>query len=95
MMIDTLMAVWNKGYGGRSIIVFFTFFLICISISLLLATTSLPWWALFPHGGPPNNAGTALNSAYLTATAHAQHPSPTAAKSPTVIAKKIPVRSLR
>ena len=89
-MIDTLMAVWNKGYGGRSIIVFFAFFLICISISLLLVTTSLPWGALFPQSGPPNDSGTTLDGANLTATAHALRPSPTAAKSPTAIAKKNP-----
>ena len=35
-MIDTVMAMWNRGHGGRGIMVVVTFFLICISTSLLL-----------------------------------------------------------
>lgn len=44
-MIDTLMALWNRGYGGRGVIVAIAFFVICISISLLLITVQGPWAA--------------------------------------------------
>ncbi|HVB61409.1 MAG TPA: hypothetical protein VNE61_09480 [Ktedonobacteraceae bacterium] len=44
-MIDTLMALWNRGYGGRGVVVAVAFFVICISISLLLITVQGPWAA--------------------------------------------------
>jgi hypothetical protein len=42
-MLDTLMALWNRGYGGRGILVSIAFFIICISISLLLVTVEGSW----------------------------------------------------
>lgn len=69
-MIDILMALWNRGHGGRNLGVFFAFALICISISLLLATTGT-WWFKLMHGGPPDNQQTVLDAASLTATARA------------------------
>lgn len=74
-MIDTLMALWNRGYGGRNIGVFFAFVLICISISLLLATTGVSSLFKLAHGGPPEVQRSFVNAASLTATAH---PSPVA-----------------
>lgn len=68
-MIDTLMALWNRGYSGRGIMVSVAFALICISISLLLVTVGGSWAALFarrptyPHG--------IVGTADLTATAQA------------------------
>ncbi len=68
-MIDTLMALWNRGYAGRSTGIFFAFILICISISLLLAMTGVSWLFKLPHEGPPDNQRTFVNAASLTTTA--------------------------
>src|SRR5712692_10716582 len=67
-MIDTLMALWNRGYGGRGILVTTAFFLICISISLLLVTVGNSITVLFPHGNAPGNQQHIVSSADLTAT---------------------------
>src|SRR6266849_2632209 len=67
-MIDTLMALWNRGYGGRGILVTIAFFLICISISLLLVTLGSSITSLFPHGNAPRNQQPIVSSADLTAT---------------------------
>ena len=71
-MIDTLMAIWNRGYGGRGILVSLAFLLICISISLLLVTVGNSWSALWHHNGPPVAQGNTISSAALTATAQSQ-----------------------
>lgn len=76
MVIDTLMAIWNRGYGGRSAMVFSSFVLICISISLLLATTRLSWLALLPQGGAPGNQPGG-NRGYVNQTAQANNSTPT------------------
>ncbi|HTK08462.1 MAG TPA: hypothetical protein VL485_14930 [Ktedonobacteraceae bacterium] len=46
-MIDTFMALWNRGSRHRGIKVFFTFSLVCISLSLFLVTVIIPGWILF------------------------------------------------
>ncbi|HLJ32932.1 MAG TPA: hypothetical protein VKU38_04740 [Ktedonobacteraceae bacterium] len=71
-MIDTLMAIWNRGYGGRGILVSLAFLLICISISLLLVTVGNSWSALWSHHGSPARADTTLSAAAMTATAQSQ-----------------------
>ncbi len=48
-MIDTLMVLWNRGYGSRWIPTLLAFLLICISISLLLATVDAAWWHILPQ----------------------------------------------
>src|SRR5579875_604713 len=82
-MIDTLMALWNRGYGGRSIGVFFAFILICISISLLLITSGVSLLFDLAHGGPPQNRRTFVNSASLTASARPPATGPTVAPAAT------------
>ncbi|MEO8973941.1 MAG: hypothetical protein ABI406_20325 [Ktedonobacteraceae bacterium] len=67
-MIDTLMAIWNRGYGGRGILVSLAFLLICISISLLLVTVGNSWSALWFHQVPDATRSDTLG-ATLTATA--------------------------
>src|ERR1700693_4513198 len=71
-MIDTLMAIWNRGYSGRGILVSLAFLLICISISLLLITVGNPWFALWHHNGPSVAHGNTISAAALTATAQSQ-----------------------
>src|SRR5579863_4397755 len=70
-MIDTLMAIWNRGYGGRGMLVSLAFLLICISISLLLVTVGSSWSALWFHQGPSNSRSDTLGTS-LTATAQSQ-----------------------
>ena len=48
-MIDTIMALWNRGKGGRGLVALLAFVLFCICISLLLVTTVSAWSALL-HG---------------------------------------------
>lgn len=48
-MIDTLMVLWNRGYGSRWIPALLAFLLICISISLLLVTVDAAWWHIPPQ----------------------------------------------
>ena len=52
MMIDTLMAFWNQNRRRRAAQVLLTFFLMCISISLLFVVMSLPQWS---HTHPQNS----------------------------------------
>lgn len=63
-MIDTLMALWNRGYGGRGIIVSIVFFVICISISLLLITVQGPWAAGINHSKDTANQATQNTGAF-------------------------------
>jgi hypothetical protein len=83
-MIDTLMAIWNRGYGGRGILVALAFLLICISISLLLVTAGNSWSALWHHDGPPVAQGTTISAASLTATAQSQLKASTASVTPVI-----------
>jgi hypothetical protein len=49
-MIETLMALWNRGVGGRLVVMVVTFFCLCICISLLFVTVGGVWGSLFAHG---------------------------------------------
>src|SRR5437764_482180 len=71
-MIDTLMALWNRGYGGRGILVTIAFSLICISISLLLVSAGSSW---FSSGGRrlPAKHISIISAGDLTATAQSNN----------------------
>src|SRR5437763_5469621 len=71
-MIDTLMALWNRGYGGRGILVIIAFSLICISISLLLVSAGSSW---FSSGGRrlPGKHISIISAGNLTATAQSNN----------------------
>src|SRR5947209_1530592 len=71
-MIDTLMALWNRGYGGRGILVIIAFSLICISISLLLVSAGSSW---FSSGGRrlPGKHISIISAGDLTATAQSNN----------------------
>src|SRR5438128_1693123 len=85
-MIDTLMALWNRGYGGRGIIVSTAFFLICISISLLLVSVGNSWPSLFFHDNSSGNQRNIISSADLTASAQSNNFQPTADDTVTIYA---------
>jgi hypothetical protein len=68
-MIETLMALWNRGVSGRLIVMVVTFFCICISISLLFVTVGGAWGSLFTHGRPGGEETHMVNSALITVTA--------------------------
>ena len=68
-MIETLMALWNRGVGGRLMVIAVTFFCICISISLLFVTVGGAWGALFARAHPGDGGTHIVNSALITATA--------------------------
>ncbi|MGH2493881.1 MAG: hypothetical protein ACRDIV_04170 [Ktedonobacteraceae bacterium] len=67
-MIETLMALWNRGVGGRLMVIAITFFCICISISLLLVTVGGAWGSLFARAHPRGEGTHVVNSALVTAT---------------------------
>ncbi|MGI9061512.1 MAG: hypothetical protein ACR2H5_23370 [Ktedonobacteraceae bacterium] len=75
-MIDTLMALWNRGYSGRGIMVSLAFALICISISLLLVTVGGSWASLFAQR--PTYPRRIVGTTNLTATAQASGIQPVA-----------------
>lgn len=78
-MIDTLMALWNQGTRGRGIMVTTAFFIICISISLLLIPIETTWTSWISHqGNPPGDQSGIISSTDLTATARANNIQPTA-----------------
>ena len=57
-MIDTLMAFWNQNRRRRAAQLLLTFFLMCISISLLFVAMSLPQWShTHPKGSVTGRAG--------------------------------------
>jgi hypothetical protein len=57
-MIDTLMAFWNQNRRKRAAQVMLTFFLMCISISLLFVAMSLPQWShTHPQGSVTGRTG--------------------------------------
>ena len=80
-MIDTLMALWNRGYGGRGILVTIAFSLICISISLLLVSAGSSW---FSSGRIPGKHISIISAADLTATAQSNNIRPVADNTATI-----------
>lgn len=57
-MIDTLMAFWNQDRRKRARQALLTFFLMCISISLLFVVMGLPQWShKQPQGNGTGRAG--------------------------------------
>lgn len=86
-MIDTLMALWNRGYSGRSIMTLMAFVVICISISLLLITVGGSWSSLFSRGPSPNQG--IISPADLTATAQGSGFQPIADDTATILAPTV------
>ncbi len=68
-MIETLMALWNRGVSGRLMVMVVTFFCISISISLLFVTVGSAWGSLFAHGRTGGGETRVVNSVLITATA--------------------------
>ena len=70
-MIQTLMALWNRGARGRLLVMIVTFFCLCISISLLFVTVGSIWGSLLAHGGRPDSdpQKAVSNAVLITATA--------------------------
>ncbi len=70
-MIQTLMALWNRGASGRLLVMIVTFLGLCISISLLFVTVGSVWGPLLAHRGQrasdPQKA--VSNAVLITATA--------------------------
>ena len=87
-MIDTVMAMWNRGHGGRGMMVVVTFFLICISICLLLVSMGDSWFSLFVHERGSNNVRTVISPADLTATAQSNGFQPVASDTVTIYSSK-------
>jgi hypothetical protein len=86
-MIDTLMALWNQGTRGRGIMVTTAFFIICISISLLLIPIENTWTSWLSHqGNTSGDQSSIINSTDLTATARANNIQPSADNTTTIYA---------
>ena len=75
------MALWNRGYGGRGILVTLAFSLICISISLLLVSAGSSW---FSSGGLPGKHISIISAGDLTATAQSNNIRPVADNTATI-----------
>jgi hypothetical protein len=84
-MIETLMALWNRGVSGRLLVIIITFFCLCISISLLFVTVGSVWGSLLAHGQPRGEATTVTNATLITATAP-----PSGATAPVVATPTLP-----
>src|SRR6266702_1583128 len=82
-MIDTLMALWNRGYGGRGILVTIAFSLICISISLLLVSAGSSWFSSGGRGLPGKHISI-ISAGDLTATAQSNNIRPVADNTATI-----------
>src|SRR6266567_485400 len=84
-MLDTLMALWNRGYRGRLMAITLIFCCMCISISLLFITVGSTWGSIFP-GGRTRGMAQNTNTAYATntTTTPGLYASPTTATSVTV-----------
>src|SRR2546423_10633453 len=82
-MIDTLMALWNRGYGGRGILVTIAFSLICISISLLLVSAGSSWFSSGGRGLPGKHISI-ISAGDLTATAQSNNIRPVADNTVTI-----------
>ena len=68
-MIETLMALWNRGTNGRLLVMAVTFFSTCISISLLFVTVGSIWGSMLTHGRPGSKEAPVSNAVLVTATA--------------------------
>ena len=68
-MIETLMALWNRGVSGRLVVMVVTFFCISISISLLFVTVGSAWGSLFARGRTGGEETHVVNAVLITATA--------------------------
>jgi hypothetical protein len=78
-MVDTLMALWNQGTRGRGILVATAFFIICISISLLLVSVENTWTSWLSHqSNSPDDQSSIISSTDLTATAPSNNLQPVA-----------------
>ncbi|HEY6541189.1 MAG TPA: hypothetical protein VIZ18_09635 [Ktedonobacteraceae bacterium] len=86
-MIETLMALWNRGVSGRLLVIIVTFFCLCISISLLFVTVGSVWGSLLTHGRPGGKATAVNNTVLITATAP---PSGATATAPVEITPTLP-----
>src|SRR6266699_4854195 len=82
-MIDTLMALWNRGYGGRGILVTIAFSLICISISLLLVSAGSSWFSSGKRVLPAKDISI-ISAGDLTATAQSNNIRPVADNTVTI-----------
>src|SRR6266568_3568491 len=82
-MIDTLMALWNRGYGRRGILVTIAFSLICISISLLLVSAGSSWFSSGGRGLPGKHISI-ISAGELTATAQSNNIRPVADNTATI-----------
>src|SRR5947207_3857938 len=67
-MVDTLMALWNRGYRGRLMAITLIFCCICISISLLFITIGSAWGSIFPGGRTHGMAQNTAKATYATNT---------------------------
>ena len=85
-MVDTLMALWNRGYRGRLMAITLIFCCMCIGISLLFITVGSAWGSIFPGGRTRGMAQNTANAAYATntTTTPGLYASPTTAASVTV-----------
>ncbi len=77
-MIETLMALWNRGARGRLMVMVITFFCISISISLLFVTVGSAWGSLFARGRTGGKETRLVTLVVITATV------PTAVATPLV-----------
>lgn len=88
-MIDTLMALWNRSYSSRSLLILSAFLVLCISVSVLLVTIGGAWVPSLAHSPAPVGQGDRAAGAYLTETSTAS--SPVAASSATPTRSSTPV----
>jgi len=77
------MALWNRGYGGRGILVTIAFSLICISISLLLVSAGSSWFSSGGRGLPAKHINI-ISAGDLTATAQSNNIRPVADNTVTI-----------
>ena len=77
------MALWNRGYGGRGILVTMAFSLICISISLLLVSAGSSWFSSGGRGLPGKHISI-ISAGDLTATAQSNNIRPVADNTVTI-----------
>ncbi|HLX55692.1 MAG TPA: hypothetical protein VKR83_01575 [Ktedonobacteraceae bacterium] len=86
-MIETLMALWNRGLGGRLLVITISFCCICISISLLFVTAGNAWGSLFTRGRAGGEATRVVmvTSILVTTTAPASTSTSPLATTPTIM----------
>src|SRR5947209_20611721 len=83
-MIDTLMALWNRSYSSRSLLILSAFLLLCISVSVLLVTIGGAWLPSFAHNLASGGQGDRANGSYLTETSTASSPTAVPSTTPTL-----------